>query len=104
MNVARRLQCMKCGGTCVTRVHRGLCVKCYSVAYRAGTLEDWPLQRRPCEQVTEEVVWLVEQGVPAVRWPGLLNMTTAAIERALYRAGRNDLGRQASRVRRQEAS
>lgn len=96
--------CVKCGGPRLIHRGRGLCNKCYNIARRSGTLEDWPLEKRPCIQVTEEVVWLVEQGEPAVRWPGLLNMTTAAIERALYRAGRNDLGRQASRVRRQEAS
>lgn len=82
---------------------RGLCHACYSRVQRHGRLEEWPVSRvtRPIAEVLEDLDLLVETGVVPANWPSRLGMSPAALERALYRAGRNEQAREVSRVRRE---
>jgi hypothetical protein len=50
--------------------------------------------------VVEEATWLAENLVSSFEWAEKMNMTDAALERALYRAGATELARRVSHARR----
>lgn len=81
---------------------RGLCHTCYNRHRRAGQLDRWPITRRtrPAVDVLEDLDHLIETREHPERWPARLEMTPAALEKALYRAGRREQARLVSQVRR----
>lgn len=91
--------CALCGRTPVKA--RGLCLACYKRHLRRGGLDQFPTSRswhRICE-VLEDLDELLLVRVHPEHWPARLGIGPAALERALYRAGRPEQARLIARER-----
>jgi hypothetical protein len=68
---------------------RGLCVNCYGTELNAGRLDQWPRMNRPGTELLEDWELLRDAGVPLGQAAKRMDISLAALDRALHRATRN---------------